>query len=74
MNKIYKNLIKSFLFGMLIFFGFGYTLGIIFNGDFAGVAIVGISIISTIVFCTYTIIDTIKEYCDKWISSKHFKI
>lgn len=65
MNKIYKNLIKSFLFGMLIFFGFGYTLGIIFNGDFAGVAIVGISIISTIVFCTYMIIDTIKEYCDK---------
>lgn len=61
MNKIYKNLIKSLLFGILVFFGFGYILGAIFNGDAAGIAILGISIISTIVFCTYTIIDTIKN-------------
>lgn len=74
MNKIYKNLLKSFLFGMLVFFGFGCTLGVIFNGNSAGIAIVAISIISTIVFCTYTIVDTIKEYCGKWISSKQFKM
>lgn len=65
MNKTYKNLIKSLLFGILVFFGFLYTLGFIFNGDDAGIAVVGISIISTVVFCTYTIIDTIKKYCDK---------
>lgn len=62
MNKTYKNLIKSLLFGILVFFGFGYTLGAIFNGDDAGIAILGISIISTVVYCTYTIIDTIKNH------------
>lgn len=65
MNKIYKYLLKSFLWGMLVFFGFFYTLGTIFNGNFAGETIIGISIISTIVFCTYTIVDAIKEYCGK---------
>lgn len=65
MNKLYSNLIKSFLLAILIFFGIGYPLGLILNGDFAGMTIVAISILSTIVFCTYTIIDTIKKYCDK---------
>lgn len=62
MNKTYKNLIKSLLFGILVFFGFEYLLGAIFNGDASGMAILGISIISTVVFCTYTIIDTIKNH------------
>ena len=62
MNKTYKNLIKSLLFGILVFFGFVYLLGAIFNGDDAGIGILGISIISTVVFCTYTIIDTIKNH------------
>lgn len=36
-----------------------------FNGKDAILAIIGLSIISTINYCTYTIIDTIKEYCGK---------
>lgn len=65
MNKIYKNLIKSFLLGILIFFGSFFAMGFVFNGEGAGIAIVGISTISTIIYCTYIIIDTIKEHCSK---------
>lgn len=36
-----------------------------FNGKDAILATIGLSIISTIIYCTYTIIDTIKEYCGK---------
>lgn len=65
MSKIIKNLIKSLIFGVLIFFGFFYTLGFIFNPAFGAIITIGISIIVTILFCTYTIIDTIKEYSGK---------
>lgn len=65
MNKIFKNIIKSLLFGILTFFGFFYTLGYIFNGSFGVIISTGISIIIIILFCTFTIIDTIKEYCGK---------
>lgn len=62
MGRIEKNIIKSFLYGIVVFFVFAGILGSIFNGDFGELAVVGISVISTMVFCTYTIVDTIKEY------------
>lgn len=67
MNKIYKNLIKAFLFGIVIIWGFLFMFIEVFrfNGEDAVLAIIGLSIISTIIYCTYTIIDTIKEYCRK---------
>ena len=67
MMKFYKNLIKSVLFGILIVSGFIYvSLGIInIEGEYAGVVIMGLAIISTMLYCTYKIIDTIKEYCSK---------
>ncbi|MDU2121755.1 MAG: hypothetical protein E7E64_04405 [Clostridium celatum] len=67
MNRIYKNLIKSFLFGILIIWGvlFVFLEIMRFGGEYAGIAIIGLAIISTIIYCTYTIIDTIKEYCSK---------
>lgn len=65
MNKILINLIKSLLLGILVLFGFFCALASILNGKDAGIVIVGISTITTIIFCTYTIIDAIKKYCDK---------
>lgn len=65
MNKILINLIKSLLLGILVSIGFFCTLGSILKGKDAGIIILGISTISTIIFCTYTIIDEIKKYCDK---------
>lgn len=67
MIKFYKNLIKSFLFGILIVSGFVYVSLEIINieGEYAGIAIIGLAIISTILYCTYKIIDTIKEYYEK---------
>ncbi|MDU7069594.1 MAG: hypothetical protein E6343_16715 [Clostridium perfringens] len=35
------------------------------NGDDVALAVIGLSIICTVLYCTYTIIDTIKEYCGK---------
>lgn len=67
MNKIYKNLIKSFLLGIVIIWGllFMFIELFRFNGKDSIFLIIGISIVSTIIYCTYTIIDTIKEYCEK---------
>lgn len=67
MNKIYKNLIKSFLLGIIIIWGFLFVFIELFrfNGKDVALVIIGLSIISTIIYCTYTIIDTIKEYCGK---------
>ena len=65
MKKAYKNFIKSLLFGILIVYGFFLVIGFIFRGNNVGVEIVAIPIISTIIYCTYTIIDTIKEYYEK---------
>lgn len=67
MHKIYKNIIKSFLFGAAIIWGFLFVFIELFrfNGKDAVLAIIGLSIISTIIYCTYTIIDTIKECCGK---------
>lgn len=63
MNKIYKNLIKSFLLGIVIIWGllFMFIELFRFNGKDAIFLIIGISIVSTIIYCTYTI----KEYCEK---------
>ena len=65
MDSIYKNLVKSILYGVVIIVVSLYLLSIVFNGEDAGIFIIGITITSTIIFCTYTIIDTIKEYCKK---------
>ena len=50
MNKIYKNLIKSFLFGIVIIWGFLFMFIELFRfyGKDAVLAIIGLSIISTI--------------------------
>lgn len=65
--KFYKNIIKSFLFAILIVSGFIYVSLEIINidGEYAGVTMIGVAIISTIFYCTYKIIDTIKEYYEK---------
>ena len=65
MNKFFKNIPKSLLLGILTFFGFFYTLGYIVNGSFGVIISTGIFIIIVMLFCTFTIIDTIKEYCMK---------
>ena len=65
MENFYKNLVKSILYGVIIIVASLYLFSIIFNGEDAGIFIIGIAITSTIIFCTYTIIDTIKEHCRK---------
>lgn len=65
MENFYKNLVKSILYGLIIIVASSYLFSIIFNGEDAEIFIIGIAITSTIIFCTYTIIDTIKEYCRK---------
>ena len=66
MNRTYKNIIKSFLLGLVIIWGFLWVFIdlVKLTGELAGCA-VGLSIICTVLYCTYTIIDTIKEYCGK---------
>lgn len=67
MNKTYKNIIKSILLGILIIWGFLFVFIEIFgfNGDDAGLAVIGLAIVSTTIYCTYTLIDTIKDYYRK---------
>ncbi|MDB2087571.1 hypothetical protein [Clostridium paraputrificum] len=67
MNRTYKNIIKSFLLGLVIIWGFLWVFIdlVKLTGELAGCAVVGLSIICTVLYCTYTIIDTIKEYCGK---------
>lgn len=67
MNKICKNLIKSFLLGIVILYGFLFVFFEIFgfNGDEAPITVIGLAIVSTIIYCTYMIIESIKEYCGK---------
>lgn len=62
MDKFIERSIKSILLA-LIFHGIIILLGTFFLQSFMGddVILVGITIASTIFFCTYSIIDTIKE-------------
>ena len=65
MVKFFYNITKSILIGIAIMVISFFTMGFIFNDPNESTIIIGIAIISTILYCTYTIIDTIKEYCDK---------
>lgn len=56
---------KSIVLAIVIMFAFLFVLGNILNGKDAGIMIIGLSVMSTIIFCTYTIIDTIKKNFNK---------
>lgn len=62
MKRTHKNLIKSFLYGIGILWGFFYVFFVLigFNGDFAELFVTGLAIICTLLYCTYTIVDAIK--------------
>ncbi len=61
MNNFYKNIIKSILLGGLVTFLFLFPLSWTDNANDGILLFLGIAIISTMIFCTYTIIDVIKE-------------
>lgn len=56
-----NNFIKSILLSFVIVFAPFYIIGVFFNGNVSPTFIIGISIIATVIFCTYKIIDTIKN-------------
>lgn len=60
MKNIYIRILVSFFLGFLVSWGFLWVFSFIFNsGDVVGI-ITGISVISTVIFCTFTIIEEIK--------------
>ena len=59
MMYIFKKIIKSILFAILIVFVFLFILAKSGVTDFGVLVVLSIAIISTIIFCTYTIIETI---------------
>lgn len=61
MNKFCKNIIKSILLGGLVTFLFLFPLAWSDNDNDGILLFLGIAIISTMIFCTYIIIDVIKE-------------
>lgn len=61
MKYIFKKIIKSILFAILIVFVFLFILAKSRITDFGVLVVLSIAIISTIIFCTYTIIETIEK-------------
>lgn len=61
MMYIFKKIIKSILFAILIVFVFLFILAKSGVTDFGILVVLSIAIISTIIFCTYTIIETIEK-------------
>ncbi|MDY4251705.1 hypothetical protein [Clostridium sp.] len=61
MMYIFKKIIKSILFAILIVFVFLFILAKYRITDFGILVVLSIAIISTIIFCTYTIIETIEK-------------
>ena len=61
MKYILKDIMKSILFALLIVFVFLFIFARSGVTEFGIFVILTIAIISTIIFCTYSIIDAIKE-------------
>lgn len=61
MAKFLKNIIKSVLLGILVIFLFLFPLAWSQNGELLQVIIIGVAIISTIIFCTFYLIDIINN-------------
>lgn len=61
MAKFFKNIIKSVLLGILVIFLFLFPLAWSQNGELLQVIIIGVAIISTIIFCTFYLIDIINN-------------
>ncbi|VYU68443.1 hypothetical protein [Clostridium tertium] len=66
MDKFLKMGIKSFLMALL-FYSITILLGVYIFSSFtiSDIVVVGIAILAGMFFCTYLIIETIKEYCSK---------
>lgn len=56
-----NNLIKSLFLGIIICFAFTFSLGYILNTNEGFIMSIGIAIISTLIYCTNLIIDTINS-------------
>lgn len=56
---------KSIGLAIVIIFAFLFVLGSILNGKDAAIMVVGLATISTIIFCTYTVIDKIDKNFNK---------
>lgn len=60
-----KKFFISILLAILIFIVSSIFIQILFPGDGAEIIVAEITIISTLIFCTFTIVDTIKKYSNK---------
>ena len=56
---------KSIGLAIVIIFAFLFVLESILSGKDAGIMVVGLATISTIIFCTYTVIDKIDKNLNK---------
>lgn len=65
MKNIYIRILVWFILGFLVSWGFLWIFSFIFNsGDVVGI-IMRIAVISTIIFCTFTILEEIKKFNTK---------
>ncbi|ELU5587143.1 hypothetical protein [Clostridium perfringens] len=62
---MFKMIFKSIGLAIVIIFAFLFVLGSILNGKDAGIMVVGLATISTIIFCTYTVIYKIDKNFNK---------
>ena len=60
-----KNFFTSIILAIVIFILSSLFMQMLFPGDGAEIVIAEITIISTLIFCTLTIVDTIKKYSKK---------
>ena len=60
-----KNFFISIILAIVIFILSSLFMQMLFPGDGAEIVIAEITIISTLIFCTLTIVDTIKKYSKK---------
>lgn len=63
--ELFKMIFKSIGLAIVIIFAFLFVLGSILNGKDAAIMVVGLATISTIIFCTYTVIDKIDKNLNK---------
>lgn len=63
--ELFKMIFKSIGLTIVIIFAFLFVLGSILNGKDAGIMIIGWATISTVIFCTYTVIDKIDKNFNK---------
>lgn len=63
--ELFKMIFKSIGLAIVIIFAFLFVLGSILNGKDEGIMVVGLATISTIIFCTYTVIYKIDKNFNK---------